>query len=221
MRLRHLLATFLATAGWSLAAAHGPDPAAGGDPARHAHPAAQPVAATTAIEIALPDPALLTSRGTRLHFARDVVGDHVVVVGLIYTSCTTVCPVVSALMADLRDQFAASGERRVRLVSLSIDPVRDTPARLHRFAARYGGDGDADWLWLTGASTDVDTLLRAFGTYTPNFEDHPSVVLVGDGASGRWTRHYGFPDPAALRAQAERFLAARNEPGHLAANPHD
>ena len=62
----------------------------------------------------------------------------------------------------------------------------------------------------------MNAALRGFGTYTPNYQDHPAVVMVGDGRSGRWTRFYGFPDPRALTARARDYLAARQAHGHRA-----
>jgi protein SCO1/2 len=81
----------------------------------------------------------------------------------------------------------------VMLVSMSVDPVRDTPQRLKAYSAKHrAGDG---WLWLTGSKGDVDDVLTGLGAYTSNFEDHPSMVLIGDGRSGEWKRLFGFPNP--------------------------
>ena len=73
--------------------------------------------------------------------------------------------------------------------------MRDTPARLKEYAARYGaGPG---WTWLTGPKPQVDEVLQVFGAYTPNFVEHPPLVMVGDAKTGKWIRFYGFPEPRA------------------------
>lgn len=184
--------------------------------ANHVNQAAQSTSAAPAPDslLKLPDTVLTDQDGRALRLLGDVVGDKVVVVSFVYTHCTTVCPVVSQLLAQVQAQLGAQQESEVRLVSLSIDPARDTPTRLKAYAARH--EARPGWLWLTGPSANVNAALRGFGTYTPNYQDHPAVVMVGDGRSGRWTRFYGFPDPRALTARARDYLAARQTHGHRA-----
>lgn len=154
---------------------------------------------------------LTDQNGTTLRLERDVVADNIVVVDFVYTSCTTVCPVVSAIMGEVQAQLGERVGRDVRLVSLSVDPQRDTPARLKSYAGTHrAGKG---WVWLTGSVPAVNDTLKGFGTWTPNFEDHPVVMMVGDGRSGEWTRFYGFVDPAALVAKVEQLTAQRRSQG--------
>ena len=95
----------------------------------------------------------------------------------------------------------------LRLVSVSVDPLRDTPERLKAYAASHRAG--PDWLWLTGEKTEVDEVLRGLGAYTPNFEDHPSMVLVGDVRTGQWKRFFGFPGPDKVVAAVQSLRAAR------------
>ena len=74
------------------------------------------------------------------------------------------------------------------LVSVSVDPVRDTPQRLKAYAATH--KAKPGWIWLTGGKRSMDELLDGLGAYTPNFENHPAMVLVGDGRTGEWLMHY-------------------------------
>jgi protein SCO1/2 len=71
-------------------------------------------------------------------------------------------------------------------------------------------------VWLTGAKPDVDRVLKGFGAYTPRFEDHPTMVLVGDARSGTWTRFYGFPSADQLSAKVEAIRTTRGQGGHVA-----
>jgi len=45
--------------------------------------------------------------------------------------------------------------------------------------------------------------------YSPDFSDHPSAFLVGDGRTGKWTRFYGFATPEQLKSRVEELLAER------------
>lgn len=199
------LALLPATSAWSAGA---PAMPAGHDHGHHrAPPAAKPAQPSDA-RVQLPDTPLTDQDGRQLRLLSDVVGDKVVVVGFVYTHCTTVCPVVSHVFSQVQAQLGNQLERQVRLVSLTVDPARDTPSRLKAYSAQHGtGTG---WLWLTGPAPNVTAALKGFGTYSANFENHPTVVMVGDGRTGQWTRIYGFEDPAALVARVRSYLQARS-----------
>lgn len=185
----------------SLALAHA-------DHADHAAPgAAAPARAADSIRLSFADTALIDHNGKPVRLKSDVLGDRLVIMDFVYTSCTTVCPVVSAVMAQVQEMLGARLGREVQLVSVTVDPQRDTPARLKSYAARHGAR--AGWSWLTGSPANVAEVLKSAGTYTPNFENHPVVILVGDPRSGMWTRHYGFADPKDLLARVEALAVAR------------
>ena len=71
----------------------------------------------------------------------------------------------------------------------------------------------AGWSWLTGAKPQVDEALKVFGAYTPNYLDHPPLVLVGDPKAGKWLRFYGFPSPDQIVAAVDDLSAARARAG--------
>lgn len=159
------------------------------------------------VVVRLADVALIDQFNHERRLESDVIGDRVAVIAFVYTSCTTVCPVVSAIMSQVRDRLGARVGKDVALVSITVDPVRDTPERLLAVASAYGiAEG---WSWLTGTTTAVNDTLKGLGIWTPDFEDHPVVTMVGDGRTGQWKRLYGFADPGALIAQVNKFSAAR------------
>ena len=149
--------------------------------------------AAESVRIDLREQWLLDQDGRELKFVDDVVGDNIVVMDFVYTTCTTICPVLSALFTQVQGKLGDAVGDEVMLVSMSVDPVRDTPQRLKAYSAKHrAGDG---WLWLTGEKGDVEDVLTGLGAYTPSFEDHPSMVLIGDGRTGEWKRLFGFPNP--------------------------
>lgn len=164
-----------------------------------------------AARIQLADTPLLDQLGRKTRLRSDAIGDRIVVVDFVYTTCTTVCPVLSAVMAQVQDKLAARPLRDVALLTLTVDPVRDTPARLKGFAASLGAG--PNWTWLTGPKPQVDEALKAFGAYTANFAEHPPLVLVGDARNGKWLRFYGFPTPDQLLAAVNDLSAARARAG--------
>jgi len=157
------------------------------------------------LHIKLPDALLTDQNGKAVRFKADMMADRLVVINFIYTTCTTVCPVQSALIADLQRRLGERSGKDVALISVSVDPLRDTPLRLKEFAARYkAGPG---WSFLTGSRPAVDEVLKAFDVYTPNFADHPAAVLVGDPRSGEWVRYLGFPSSDQLLGRIRELQA--------------
>ena len=135
------------------------------------------------------------------------MADRIVAINFVYTTCTTICPVLSALFAQVQDQLGPRLGAEVRLVSMSIDPARDTPKRMAAEAAKF--DAAPGWLWLTGRKNDVDRVLMGLDAYAPAFEEHASMILIGDAERGVWRRLFGFPAPDEIVAVIDEFAAAR------------
>ncbi|HLN64974.1 MAG TPA: SCO family protein [Symbiobacteriaceae bacterium] len=82
--------------------------------------------------------------------ANDLKG-KVLAVGFIYTSCTDICPMLTSQMRGLQENLQQAGllGSQVELISISVDPERDTPDRLAEYAGEHGAD-TATWRFLTG-----------------------------------------------------------------------
>jgi protein SCO1/2 len=164
--------------------------------------------APSTTKVVLRDAPLLDASGKRVRLPQEVIGKRIAVVNFVYTSCTTVCPVSSASFQQLQKRLGARLGREVVLVSVTVDPLRDTPQKLREYARRY--EAREGWVWLTGAKPEVDAVLKGLGAYTPNFEDHPAMVLVGDARGGAWTRFFGFPSVDELMARIETMQVAHH-----------
>jgi protein SCO1/2 len=178
------------------------------------HQTAPADAKPNAARVTLHDIQLVDVDGQAVRFKSEAVGNRIAVVGFIYTSCTTICPVTSAVFADVQDRLINKlGERfgrDVKLISLTVDPATDTPERLKDYAASFGSP--AGWLWLTGEKPRVDRVLTGLGAYAADFTNHSGAVLVGDARSGDWTRFFGIPNPSDIVDRVEQLLAARENP---------
>jgi cytochrome oxidase Cu insertion factor (SCO1/SenC/PrrC family) len=86
----------------------------------------------------------------------DLLG-RVWVASFIYTQCTETCPLQTARMAQLQGAFASAAD--FRLVSITVDPGRDTPAALAAYAEKYGAD-PTRWLFLTGDKGEIYRLAK-------------------------------------------------------------
>ncbi len=91
-----------------------------------------------------------------------------VVLAPFLTLCHDECPLITAVLLVLeRDVQAAGLGDKVKFVTVSVDPWRDTPARLAAYRHRYG----ANWLMLTGSLPTLESFWRPFGVF---FEKVPA-----------------------------------------------
>lgn len=163
--------------------------------------------APSKVSIALPDTVLTDQDGHKQKFKSEAIADRLVAINFIYTSCTTVCPVQSAIFADVQKRLGDRVGKDVVMISVTVDPVRDTPPVLKRFASSYhAGPG---WRFLTGSAQKVEEVLKAFDVYIANFDDHPATIVVGDPRSGEWVRYFGFPASTQIVNRLDRLQAAR------------
>jgi protein SCO1/2/putative membrane protein len=83
------------------------------------------------------------------------LADRVWVASFVFTHCPLSCPRISSVMKGLQGRFEGTG---VRLVSVTVDPERDTPEVLADYARRFGADPDR-WWFLTGPKPEVVDLI--------------------------------------------------------------
>ena len=178
------------------------------DPHAHhrQHTSDKPIQANMA-KVTLPGVELLNQYGEKVSLKDNVIGKRIAVVSFAYTTCTTVCPVVSAIFSQVYKRLNGKMGKDVELVTITVDPNRDTSARLLAYSKKHGsGNG---WSWLTGKKDNVIQTLTAFGAYSVNFEDHPAMILIGDAQQNRWYRYYGFLSPDEIEIKVNELLRLR------------
>ena len=145
----------------------------------------------------IPDIELVDQTGRRVRFYSDLVRGRIVAMNFIFTRCTTICPPLTANMAHLQRLLIENPDAPdVQLLTISVDPLNDTPERMRAFSERF--DARGGWKFLTGTKQDVDRLLKALGVFTPVKEEHAPIALVGNDATSKWTRLSGLAPPATL-----------------------
>jgi len=149
-----------------------------------------------AVKVSIPDVVLKDQDGKSVRFYTDLVKGRVVAINFIFTSCTTICPPLGATFAGIQKLNPGRAGRDFSLISISVDPTNDTPERLKAWAARFGaGPG---WTLVTGSNEEVTRLLSALRAGTSRPQDHTPLVLIGNDATGVWTRAYGLSAPEKL-----------------------
>ncbi len=92
--------------------------------------------------------------------------EYVYVADFFFTSCPSICPRVMKEMLKIQSEF--SNDPRVKLVSFTIDPVRDTPKKLSQYAKKIGANTD-NWWFLRGDKDATFDLANEY--FVVAFED--------------------------------------------------
>jgi protein SCO1/2 len=129
-----------------------------------------------------PDFALTTQAGEALRLA-DLKG-QVLLVGFVFTTCNGSCPATTHRMGQVQQALKGQGlTKSVRLLSITLDPARDTPEVLRNYMRLYDAD-PASWTFLTGPRARVAQTLAAWGMWAKPAAngqlDHPSRVFLVD-----------------------------------------
>jgi len=139
-----------------------------------------------------PNLPVITQDGKTLKFYDDVIKGKIVVVSFIYTNCPDICPLTTARIAQVEDALSDLVGRDIFLISMTVDPERDTPARLKQFAQAFGaGPG---WLFLTGRPEDIRIINTRLGDRSRTFSEHRNEIILGNDATGEWARNSVFGD---------------------------
>jgi protein SCO1/2 len=111
----------------------------------------------------------------------------VLLVSFVFTTCNGTCPATTHRMGQVQDALKRKGlwkESRVQLLSISLDPARDTPDVLRQYMQIWDVD-PSRWTFLTGPTDRVKKVIRDWSMWVkaaPNGQlDHPSRIFLVDG----------------------------------------
>jgi len=158
----------------------------------------------------LPNIELTTHEGRRVRFYDDLVKGKVVAINFMFATCRLACPAATENLREVQKAFASRAERDVTLLSISLDPERDTPEVLRGYAEAHGiGPG---WYFLTGKRDEIEVLRRKLGAYDPDPvvdadpQQHTGLVIVGNEPRGRWRAISVLSKPVRIEQAIERVL---------------
>jgi len=170
-------------------------PAAPTPPHDHSHTSKNPATASPA-EKYFTDVELINQDGKKVRFYSDVLKGKTVVVNAFFTSCTSVCPPMNRNMQKIQEAFGDRVGRDVFLVSITVDPAVDTPAKLKQYAKNFhAGPG---WMFLTGKKENLDWALYKLGQYVEEKNDHTTVLIVGNETTGLWKKAFAMANVTEL-----------------------
>lgn len=176
----------------------------GDDP--HAHHRAAMKQATYQVSDArydVPAVKLLDASGAVVSLEELLASDQPIALNFIFTTCTTICPVMTATFVQLQRELGEDAER-VHLVSISIDPEYDRPDVLGTYIKQF--QADRNWTFLTGDTNDIVNVLRSFDAYTGSKMSHRPITLLKRPDSESWVRIDGLASGQSLASEVSARL---------------
>ena len=157
---------------------------------------------------------LTTQEGTRLSLQN--LRGKIVALTFIYASCTDTCPLLTAKMAGLQARLGTDFGTKVFFVSVTVDPERDTPAVLTRYAQTHGAN-PAGWAFLTGTLAEIRQVARHYGIVykkTPRGDvDHTFLTSLIDHRGTLRVQYLGVRfDPEELLRDLQALVQEQTQP---------
>jgi protein SCO1 len=175
----------------------------------------EPVAEVPETKAAVPDARsyftdleLVTQDGKKVRFYSDMLEGRIVLINVVYTNCKDACPLITQKLNEVRAQIGELFGTEVYFVTISSDPVRDTPKALKAFAKKQGAEVTG-WTFLTGNKKNIDQILKRLGQFSENIEEHSTLLIAGNVPAKRWSKIR--PDaPSLAIAERLKLLASPN-----------
>lgn len=156
-----------------------------------------------------PNPVLLTQDNKPVHFYDDLLKGKIVVINFIFTTCTGICPPMTANLAKVQSYLGDHVGREVNFISISVDPTTDTPAEMKKFAASF--KAKPGWYFLTGSKDNIDKVLRKLGGYVEDKGDHSTRLIIGNEATGDWMKVFAMAKADVIANVIFKMIEPRKE----------
>jgi len=155
-----------------------------------------------------PDFALTNQDGQRLAL-KDLRG-KVLAITFIYATCADTCPLLTAKMAGIQDRLGAAFGPEVYFLSITVDPERDTPAVLKRYAAAHHANS-AGWAFLTGTRSEIRDVAQHYGIFYKKLPrgdiDHTFLTSLVDQSGTLRVQYMGVRfNPDEMRRDLETLV---------------
>lgn len=153
------------------------------------------------------DVVLTNQNGERMRLYSDLIAGKTVVINSFYSTCVGICPVMAGTFRKVQSALGDRLGRDVILISVTVDPETDTPARLREYAksmsARPG------WYFVTGDRKNVEQALQRLGLLVASKEDHQAVMIIGNEPKGVWKKAFGLAKSDDIVKMVEEVVAAQ------------
>jgi protein SCO1/2 len=150
----------------------------------------------------IPNFTLLNQDGEETPLDSVFESDKPVMVNFMFVTCTTICPVMSAVFAQAQRKLGPEAEE-VHMVSFTIDPDYDTPEKLKGYAKLYRAG--PQWQFFTGTRDQIHQVQKAFDAYSQNKMSHLPLTFLRASGGAPWVRIDGITSASALLAEYQKL----------------
>jgi protein SCO1 len=169
-------------------------------------PARAPSVHYQTLQYAVPAVTLIRDDGKTVSLLQEMNDGRPVLLNFIFTSCGSTCPLMSQVFAQFQRKLGADA-RQVHLMSISIDPEEDTPARLAEYARKFGAG--PEWQHYTGTLDASLAAQKAFDMYRGDKMSHAPVTLMRAAPGQPWRRIDGLATPDDLLREYRHLLTSK------------
>lgn len=152
----------------------------------------------------VPDVTLVDMNGARVSLSSALAYDGPVFLQFIFTTCPTICPVMSGTLSSAQEKLGADAAR-VRIISVSIDPEQDTPERLREYARKF--KAGPQWMFLTGDLERIVAVQKSFDAYRGNKMRHEPLTFMRAAHGKPWLRLDGLLSATQLVEEYRRLTS--------------
>ncbi len=170
------------------------------------HHEMQQKATLTTVDYTLPQVKLVRGDGKTVSLADELNDGRPVILNFIYTTCKAVCPISSQTFSKFQSKLGED-VKKVHMVSISIDPEQDTPARLLEYAHEY--KAGPQWQYYTGTIEASIATQRAFDVYHGDKMSHSPVTFLRASPEKSWLRLDGFASADDLLREYRTLVSTR------------
>ena len=159
----------------------------------------------------MPDCLVRSHRDETLRFVSDLLSDQRVLLGFIYTRCDGICPTTTRNMAATYRILKERNSAPFRIISLSVDPVRDNADDLARYAARYGLADIPEWHFVVAGVQETLAIRKALRLVDPDpkrdgdLNNHSGLLVMGNDRTNRWGGMPSGAEPSQIAGTFDRI----------------
>lgn len=138
-----------------------------------------------------PNVTLQDEHARRLRFYDDCLKNRIVIMNMMYTTCTGICPPNTAALLAIREALGDRVGHDIFIYSLTLRPEFDTPDALRAYAQKYRIT-QPGWHFLTGGVKEMEQVRRRMGFYDvdpvidSDLSRHTGMLRIGSERLDRW-----------------------------------
>jgi len=150
------------------------------------------------------DVLLINQNGEKMRFYSDLLKGKVVIINSFFATCQGSCLPMNRNLEKVQQALGDHVGRDVFILSISVDPLVDTPPKLKDYAKKL--NARPGWYFLTGDKENVEFALKKLGQFVDDKQDHLNIFIIGNERTGLWKKAFGLAQSDELVKVVESVL---------------